>query len=273
MDAKQRIKDKLRSAYNREDRIEIAVEDIGKRRFADATPIAKWEIREAFYRNPGEYKWIDEKWRPIGIGDPWGGEDKTGFFRARVRVPARFKGKPLALKIRIGGEALLKIDGEPFQGLDIERDIVFIAEKSTGAEAFRVEIEAYVRQMFEEQVTHTLAEASIVSIDREMEEIYFDFRVAFDVAQLEKISDELRMFLVNHIEDAMKLVDPYETDAAKYLAGAKRARQHCERPCTPPTGSRRRAASRSCRTATSTLSTCGRTASSSARSAVCTPRS
>lgn len=221
MDAKQRIKDKLRSAYNREDRIRVRIDLLAGKVFTDATPIEKWQLREAFYRNPGKYDWIDAAWRQVYIGTPWGGEDRTGFFRARVRVPKQFKGKPLALRIRVGGEALLKIDGKPFQGLDVERNIVYITEKARGDERFLVEIEAYVRQMFEENMRHTLSEAELVSIDRVMEDVYFDFKVAFDAAQVERIDPEAASMMLSDIEAALALIDFYELDPAKFRAGAK----------------------------------------------------
>lgn len=65
-------------------------------------------------------------WRPIEVGEHWGGYDVTAWFRTTVTVPDGWQEKKLALRLLVGprdgghstAEAMLYADGRPLQGID-----------------------------------------------------------------------------------------------------------------------------------------------------------
>jgi alpha-mannosidase len=69
----------------------------------------------------------DSRWPDFEAGDFWGGYDVVAWFRARVHVPAGWKGRKLALRFQVGprdgggstAESLLYVNGTPLQGIDV----------------------------------------------------------------------------------------------------------------------------------------------------------
>ena len=88
-----RIKDKMRSAYTPQQWMGAQIEKIRAARFSETLKLEGWRIRQANYHGPGNYEWLDQQWRPYQIGDEWGGENRTAFFRCEAKVPRNFDGK------------------------------------------------------------------------------------------------------------------------------------------------------------------------------------
>ena len=62
------------------------------------------------------------KYRPISEGENWGGAWESGWFRLHAEIPADWTGRQLALRLNLGGEALL-----------FDRDGVPLWRRDTGA--------------------------------------------------------------------------------------------------------------------------------------------
>ena len=217
MNGKVRIKDTMRSAYTSEQWLGVQIDSLMARRLVDRESLDRWQIREAFYLGPDRYRFIDKRWRAFGPGAAWGGEDRTAFMRCRARVPERFDGKYGALLLRPGGEALLRVDGRPFAGLDVKHDVVFLAKRLQGGKPLELEIEAFVKQMdASDGIHHTFGEAAIVLLDREVEDACFDFKCAYDVMACSRASEPVRTFLYHELRAAVAEVDFYAADAAAF---------------------------------------------------------
>ena len=52
-------------------------------------------------------------WRPIRVGETWGGDEMSALFRAQARVPARFAGQKVVLRIYFSVDYLLSVNVEP----------------------------------------------------------------------------------------------------------------------------------------------------------------
>jgi alpha-mannosidase len=226
MNGKIRIKDKMRSAYTPVQWLGAQIEAIGESRLADPVAIAGWEIREAVYLGPGRYEWLDRKWRKFRIGDVWGGENRTGFFRCEVKAPAGYRGKSCVVKLIPGGEGLLHLNGKPLAGLDIKHDTVFVGDRMKGGETLRFEIEQNAIQMEVYEYRHKFETALIAVLDREAEEAYFDFKCAYDVMVSDRAAREVRDYLFSELKSAMKLIDFHAADGkafGKSLGNARAA--------------------------------------------------
>ena len=89
-------------------------------------------------------------WKPFKVLGMWGGFDQTTWFRMRVTIPEAMKGRRVVAFVRTaqasfvpgapdmneGGEALAYLNGVPFQGLDRNRDELYLTEKARGGETF-----------------------------------------------------------------------------------------------------------------------------------------
>ena len=84
----------------------------------------------------------DSTWKNHTIPAPWGGYDKTVWFRKLVTVPGEFAGRPVALILDLP-EALVYVNGKPFHGADVNHQEVLLAEKPRANQEFHIAIEAY----------------------------------------------------------------------------------------------------------------------------------
>ena len=220
-----RIKDKMRSAYTPQQWMGVQIEKIRAARFSETLKLEGWNIREAIHHRPGNYEWLDQQWRPYQIGDEWGGENRTAFFRCEVKVPENFGGKYCVLHLKPGGEGLLTLNGKQLAGLDSKHEVVFLAEQMKGGETLQIEIEQYVNEMEIPRIIHQFSVAELAVLDRDIEDAYFDLQCAYDIVMTPQAGNEVRAFLFDELKKAISLID-FEEDGEKFRASVMRARSY-----------------------------------------------
>lgn len=120
------VKRKARRVISVIEQLEYRLNQIAARRFVARQPLPEWQIRQAYHKAWGEYEFLDADWRPIAVGDPWGGPDITAFFRRSLTIPDAWAGQPAILRFYVGGDSLLSLDGQPYHGLDPFRNEVLL---------------------------------------------------------------------------------------------------------------------------------------------------
>ncbi len=234
MIANIRIKDKMRSAYTPEQWMDVQIEEIKSRRFEGGLELTDWLIRQARYRAPGDYEWLDRGRRRIRPGERWGGEGVTAFFRFEAEVPKNFRGGKVVLCIAPGGEGLLSMNGVPLGGVDIKHDVVFIGDRFRGGEKLKFELEQNAQQMEVAEVEHEFRGATLAVVDVVVEEAYFDFRVAYDVMVSPKAAADVREFLFDRLKTAIGLVDFESASRAVFRKSIAAARRFIEKEIYAP---------------------------------------
>ncbi len=219
-----RVKDKFRSAYTPEQWLGVQIESIGAERFYDRTPISGWQIRTAIYNRPGDYKWIDGKWRSYSPGEIWGGAGITAFFRCGFRVPKSWSGARVMLRLKPGGEGLLKLNGAPLAGLDINHDTVFVTERARAGDLLKLEIEQNSTEMEIAGFEHKFELCEAVLLDREVEDAYIDFKCAYATLLSEYSAADLKAFLFKEISAAVALADFHAADRGAFRESLSAAR-------------------------------------------------
>jgi alpha-mannosidase len=220
-----RIKDKMRSAYTPQQWMDVQIEKIKTARFSETLKLEHWNIREVNYHGPGNYEWLDQQWRPYQIGDEWGGENRTAFFRCEAKVPANFDGKYCVLHLKPGGEGLLTLSGKQLAGLDSKHEVVFLSERMKGGEPLQIEIEQYVNEMEIPKIVHQFSVAELAVLDRDIEDAYFDLKCAYDIVMTPQAGNEVRAFLFDELKKAISLID-FEEDGEKFRASVMKARSY-----------------------------------------------
>ncbi|MBM3133958.1 MAG: alpha-mannosidase [Chloroflexi bacterium] len=228
-----RIKDKMRSAYTPQQWMGVQIEKIKTARFSESLKLEGWKIREAIYHGPGNYEWLDQQWRLYQVGDEWGGENRTAFFRCEAKVPENFAGKYCVLYLKPGGEGLLTLNGKQLAGLDSKHEVVFLSEQMKGGETLQIEIEQYVNEMEIPRIVHRFSVAELAVLDRDSEDAYFDLKCAYDLVMTPQAGNEVRAFLFDELKKAISLLDPsttlragFEGDGEKFRASLRKARSY-----------------------------------------------
>ena len=128
---RQEVKAKQRRIISLEETFDIKVRSLRALINPETEPAGPWEVREFVYSRKRERRWTGD-WKPIAVGEHWGGPDCSALFRAKLHLPEKFAGRKVVLKLYVGGDGLLSLDGKPYQGLDPFRDTVPITDCGKG---------------------------------------------------------------------------------------------------------------------------------------------
>lgn len=204
-----RQKNAERRIINLHERINLQLDALRDRMVIQHMPLIEWQFKQVYYRDVGVYEDIDPDWRTIRVGDTWGGEDVSAFFKCRVTIPENMAGQRIYLHIYVGGDSLLTLDGVPYHGLDPFRSSVLITEQGEAGRTYNVELESYIYWYPAEGVINRFEQAELVSIDADIEAAYWDFVATFKVLHMRHSDPSLKEFLETHLWHALRDI-PFE---------------------------------------------------------------
>ena len=99
------------------------------------------ETREHLRRPPSG---AGARWRRAPTGSNWGGAWKTGWFRAKVRLPAACRGQQVFVRAATGApEAMLLVDGEHRGVFDPNHPVIMMAASGNPRRTYDLAIEAH----------------------------------------------------------------------------------------------------------------------------------
>jgi len=204
------------------------LEQIRQRIIVDQRTLDGWEVRNAKYIDPGNYEYLDECWRKLDVGDTWARQGQTAFMQRAARVPAEWSGKRVGLEMKTGGEGLLKLNGQPYHGVDDWRGYILLTPMARGNEEYNFEIEIKTGAYWEYVASdprqpYVLSEARLVVVDQTLEQLYYDFKIIFDTA--EALRDPLlqdAMFIA--LKKALQEVDFRTQNHSEFTASVARGR-------------------------------------------------
>ena len=209
------IKSKKRMIISLEEIMQQKIESLRPWIYPETEPLDGWQFRQFKYTNKQQRIWVDDAWRPIGVGQTWGGPDMSAYFRCKAALPQRFAGKKVALKVYFSGDGLLRVNGRAYHGLDPFRDTVLMAECAQGSEEFDLEAECYILWHFGEGETKTLECSHWAVVDQEMSDAYWDLKAAFNVLLIDGLDGDLVAHLRDVFHRATKFIDQNCRDAAE----------------------------------------------------------
>lgn len=101
-----------------------------------------WKLKEGDVENASSPKLKDASWKNYTIPAPWGGYDKTVWFRKHISIPENFAGKHVALTLQLS-EALVYINDKPHQGVDHNHQEILLTPKARANQSYTIAIQAY----------------------------------------------------------------------------------------------------------------------------------
>ena len=196
--------------------------------------IPVWEYTRGMFLGD-RYEMEDFKGE-IKAGDIWyAGYDSAHFFKASITVPEEMDGLELRAKFQVGGESLVKCNGNYVSGCTSRFTIPDRTEVTLGThkagDVLTFEIEATIDSMdfcdaamdgakFAE---FRFEETCIYVADKECEGYYLDLEVAFDA--LNFIEDEhIKAKVYAAVDDSMHVID-YDFDEARVRESISEARK------------------------------------------------
>jgi alpha-mannosidase len=169
-------------------------------------PIGPWQVRSGDHLGPGRYAY-DGEWAEAAL-PLYCKAGKNFFLRSQIAVPSDLPLKDTYLALNFGQmEGMLSVNGRPWCGLDPAHGRVL----APGAGRWELELEFLsVPGLYSKPWFTTLRGqfegAQLVVINRQVEGLYYDVRVAAEVAAA--INDERRKALLSAaVEQALLAVD------------------------------------------------------------------
>lgn len=172
----------------------------------------------------------------IKAGDIWyAGYDSAHFFKASITVPEEMDGLELRAKFQVGGESLVKCNGNYVSGCTSRFTIPDRTEVTLGThkagDVLTFEIEATIDSMdfcdaamdgakFAE---FRFEETCIYVADKECEGYYLDLEVAFDALNFIE-NEHIKAKVYAAVDDSMHVID-YDFDEARVRESISEARK------------------------------------------------
>jgi len=194
------------------------VNEIANYRYCDEFAITNLRCMEDLAGENGAYPPAEGRWRDIHIGDRWQGRDTYLWLAADVNIPAAWDDRAVLGRFdfgsggggnNVGCEALLFVDGHPYQGVDKNHPEVFLPVDSAGRQvklAFRLwsGLNGYAMPG---PVEHRLQLASICWLDKAVDDFYFTSLAVVQTVNVLSANDPIRAQLLALLNRAFREVD------------------------------------------------------------------
>ncbi len=132
------------------ERIRRFIRQMEQHTILESVAIPEWSVRRAIYEKPVAYRDLPSEKDRVKVGDWLIDSGMTAFLEASVTIPEAWYGRTTGLAIRPGAkgvatmhEALLRLDGLPYHGLDRNRSYVPLPASGAEKHAYELRIELY----------------------------------------------------------------------------------------------------------------------------------
>lgn len=216
-------------------KLEGRTRELRKYRYRDVVRIREFLVREDTQEAinpvvPTEF----ESWEIKREGDNWSGRDRYLWLHMDVEIPAQWKGKRAVGVFDFGMtgagnnsgfESLLYMDGEPYQGVDVNHKEVFFPESVYG---HQVSLTFRLWSGLEgggepKEMEHKLKTAKLGWLDEKTDDLfYLSSMVEGTVAQLSE-NDPVRHELLTGLDRAMHVIDWSYPGSERFYASVAEA--------------------------------------------------
>ncbi|OBR66560.1 hypothetical protein A7K91_03730 [Paenibacillus oryzae] len=114
-----------------------------KQQWRQQLPLSRWHVKKLRYADPGVYENLTEDWSLTNVSNLADGHGTTYMLRQQVVVPEGWQPGEAAITYHGGGEGLLRLNGEPYHGLDANHWFVALPAGCRAGDELLLEIELY----------------------------------------------------------------------------------------------------------------------------------
>lgn len=214
-------------------KIKRILDELNKYIYSDSEQVISYKVKKGVFSG-GEKKDLDvDSWEDFNSGDKWGGRDQHYWFRTNIEIPLRFEGKTVTFEVKTGREGqwdalnpqfLIYVNGSLIQGLDVNHSEIALTEKAKFGETYSVAMYAY------SGLYESMAELSskIRTLDRDMEKLYFNIKVPYEIAVLLDEEDKRRIDILDFLNKTVNLLDLRKPFSESYYESVIKANEFLE---------------------------------------------
>ena len=194
-------------------------------------------FRQGELAGADEVQYNDSQWEAFAIGDYWGGRDSICWFRIHFKIPESFSAKKIAAIIQPGKrftfkgseggdlreyELLVYLNGQPLQSVDVRRNKILLWDKVTPGRKHILALEAFSGL---EEHQHCFEQADLVAINEDVEDFYYNVKMAFETLLLtDKVHPENQR-LFNILEQTLLMVDFLQPGKEEFYKSINKANE------------------------------------------------
>lgn len=181
--------------YSKDRIYERKLEAIGRLIYENVIPITDWTTKTGVFSGYGTYSQVEAATTAMAVGDRWVCTDHTTrWFYAKAGVPASYAGRKVALVLEVGGEAIVRVNGQVVSAItsflqpnEVTRTRVVVPQAACATGELFVEVEAGLNYMEFAQIRdkgateteYTFRTAQLAVINELAESYYFDLNTAY----------------------------------------------------------------------------------------------
>ncbi|GEO27464.1 alpha-mannosidase [Alicyclobacillus acidoterrestris] len=218
-----------------EEKLEARIRELSEYRYRDVIALTDMKCKEDEYGAVGQRPAEEGEWRPISVGDTWGGRDRYLWITASAAFPASWADRSLLGRFdfgKTGGgnnsgfESLLYVNGQPYQGVDANHQEVFFDKALAGLTAqldFRLwsGLEGGGKPTPQK---HTVKRAEIAWLDTDVDDLYYTAKAALETAQVLPEEHPDRTQLIEALEQAFRMIDWRVPGSGSFYMSVREAR-------------------------------------------------
>ncbi|HOV68857.1 MAG TPA: alpha-mannosidase, partial [Clostridia bacterium] len=168
---------------------------------------------------------IENDYILFGENDHWGGFDKHCIFTFEAVMPENFDKKPVVFTITDGieGQFLLYVNDKISQGMDSCHLDALITESARAGEKYSIKVVSYCPE--EKLLTFNCV---LRTVSREVEKLYYDMIVPYEVASLLDEEDSRRTEILKRLAEAVDMLDLRKPYSESFYASVNKALEYME---------------------------------------------
>jgi len=218
-----------------EEKLLARIGELEPYRYRDAIPIDRFRAMPDPDGRIGARPPSAGQWDTLAVGERWSGRDRYLWLAAEVSVPAEWAGRTVVGRFDFGKtgagncggfEALLYVNGEPYQGVDSNHQEVFLPAGAAGTTlslCFRLWSGLEGGGEPQEQ-EHALARAELAWLDEAADDLYYTAKAAIATVQELPQHDPARHALLAAVNRAFLLIDWAKPGSGRHYATLGEAR-------------------------------------------------
>jgi alpha-mannosidase len=184
--------------------------------------LGAWRDRECIAIPEGRFRISpDAPWQTILSGGSWPIQNAPVEFRFEVDVPERWAGEAVRCRFRLGGEALLFVNGQPVAGLNPFHEEHLILQSASGREALHFDAHVVSHGLFGTPTAELRFEFGGVLVPESVvRSLYDDLAAALDAARYHYSTGRpaITGALLKTVQQAFARISLPRNETEEYLA-------------------------------------------------------
>lgn len=205
------------------ERIQKITDDLKELITVDKLELTEIQKKDGLFHSIDEVNASSNEWKPFGFHDRWGGKNVWAWFRSEFTIPQHFAGKRLTYHVTTSHEGewdaknpnfLIFVNNKLIQGLDVNHTEILLTANAVAGQKYTVDLQAF--SGMEEHLSEC---KNVVRVsDARIEQLYFDILVPLEAAKLLGKTDYNRIQMLQHLTNAVNLIDLRRPHSAEFYA-------------------------------------------------------